>query len=44
MSNDTSPPSPTSLSNPLAEKMDAILMEHGQHLLDDYCIRDLGLF
>ncbi|CAI4232858.1 unnamed protein product [Auanema sp. JU1783] len=42
LSNDTSPPSPISMSNPMAEKMNQILDEHAQHLLDEYCIRDFG--
>ncbi|VDM73584.1 unnamed protein product [Strongylus vulgaris] len=37
------PPSPTQV-NPIAEKMNAILDGHAAHLLEEYCIRDLGFF
>ncbi|KAL6735124.1 hypothetical protein Aduo_005598 [Ancylostoma duodenale] len=42
-SNDMAPPSPTQI-NPIAEKMNAILDSHATHLLEEYCIRDLGFF
>ncbi|KAK6734309.1 hypothetical protein RB195_017844 [Necator americanus] len=42
-SNDNAPPSPTQ-ANPVAEKMNAILDGHAAHLLEEYCIRDLGFF
>ncbi|ETN68563.1 hypothetical protein NECAME_15750, partial [Necator americanus] len=41
-SNDNAPPSPTQ-ANPVAEKMNAILDGHAAHLLEEYCIRDLGM-
>ncbi|WKX96503.1 hypothetical protein Q1695_012720 [Nippostrongylus brasiliensis] len=43
LSNDIAPPSPTQ-ENPVAEKMGAILQSHGAHLLEEYCVRDLGFF
>ncbi|KHJ96538.1 RIC1 protein [Oesophagostomum dentatum] len=43
LSSDVAPPSPTQV-NPIAEKMNAILDGHATHLLEEYCVRDLGFF
>ncbi|CAD6194457.1 unnamed protein product [Caenorhabditis auriculariae] len=37
-------PSPVAPANPMAKRMEEILEEHAWHLLNEYCIRDLGYF